>query len=287
MPLDPKDIERYTLEGLRDILPGVQMIEQSLDSDGLSQILGNGNYTLEAIYDFGKSNVDQKSGVDMLYRASNPGGEMLQEAVSIFTGYLEYDIKGAIQEFAKLDLPIIDYYFSDQEKAGDLGILEAVYYNPFVDPIITQGWKIIIGSQKVLIDDSPNYISSEQGKDLTEVLYQAFNNVLFQHPQTYFVKTWLTRVKNEGLWADCRVNLEDWEIGKQLLYQYADSWDMKAEKVSKKQSILLIPKEISELEQGDKILTDTQAFAAEQIRQREEAERAERKKKKKFWQFWK
>lgn len=280
--MESDDLKKYTFEGFKDSFNSIQEKE---NEDFFEQTLQNNDYRIDALYEFGEGKVDGKSGVSINYTAVGKGDLELRENVSIFTGYIEYDIKGAIDELAKVDVPVIDYLFSSKD-SEKIGILESVFYNPFVKPEIIQGWKIIIGPQKKMIGDNIEFVNGNDAQDILQAVYPELNNQLFPKADTYFIKSWITRVGNEGMWADCRVNMENWELGQNLLFDYGDTWNIGTQKVSLKQIILLIPKELDELEKGFEILENLKEQAAQHVKNKRE-ENTPQPKKKAWWQFWK
>lgn len=284
--MNEAEINKFTLEGLKKSLPNMQITEQEFRGNNLEQSLNKGQYQVDAIYEFGKSAIDGKQGVNMFYTAKGEKEEQIKEIVSIFTDYLEYDVKGAIEEFSKLDLPLINYFFESSYNEDDLNYLESVYYNPFSDPEEIQGWKIIVGVQKKYINNEFEYLKPEESKDIFNAIYAGINNVLFKSPKKYFIKNWISRKGKKGMWADCRVNNEDWKIGQDLLFDYGQSWNIGDDKVSIKQNILLIPTSLNELEKGEEILNMVKQHAQQEIQKRN-LQKNQNPKKKKFWEFWK
>lgn len=283
--MNEEEIKAITLEGLQESFGEISVNNEMFSENSLSQSIGLNKYRIDVKYHFTQSQINGKEGVSLIYTAQGNTDFQIQEATTLFTGHLDYDIKGAIDEMAKLDLPIIHHYFSkepmDEEK---LTYLEAVYYNPFQSPAIVQGWKAYVGMQKRLDDERAEYISPKEEQALFHVLYGAINQVLFPRPQPYFIKCWVTLVQKEGLWADCRVNMQDWEQGRDLLYEYAESWEMTGQKRSLKQVLFLVPTPLEELKNGEKILNQIKNHFQEDIKERsKEPEQS----KKKFWEFWK
>jgi len=278
--MDPEDIERYSLEGFRDSFNMSREQDYSQSNENIKH-----GYRIDTQYHFSEGKVDGKTGVTIHYAASNNKYE-IQEFVSIFTGYAEYDIKGAIDELAKVDVPVLNYFFSEEDN-DTLSQLEAVYYNPFVQPEIVQGWKIVVGPQKKLVGDRVVYLPAETAKEIMEVLYPLMNNELFPYGQPHFIKTWITRVGNDGMWADCRVNAEHWESGEQALFDYGNTWNIGDEKVSLKQVILLIPQDLEDMETGYRTLEKVKEQARQHMRENNIRSSREENGKKAWWQFWK
>lgn len=280
--MNSDDFKKYTFEGFKDSFDSIQEKE---NRDAFEQSLENNDYRINALYGFGEGKVEGKSGVSIEYTAVGNNDIQLHESVSIFTGYMEYDIKGAIDELANVDVPVIDYFYSSKD-SEKIGILESVFYNPFVQPEIIQGWKIIIGPQKKMIDDSIEFINGDKAQDILQAIYQGLNSQLFSKSDTYLIKSWITRVGNEGMWADCRVNMENWTVGQDLLFNYGDTWKIEDQKISLKQVILLVPKKVDELKKGNEILENLKKQAAQHIKNNRK-ESTSKTQKKSWWQFWK
>jgi len=280
--MDEELIKSITLEGLNESFGEIRVNNGLFDGNQLSQSLEDSQYRIDVVYDFTKSSIDGKEGVSLIYKAKGDNGHEFQEATTLFTGHLEYDIKGAIDEMAKLDVPLIHHYFTQGEMDKEkLTCLEAVYYNPFQEQEVIQGWKAYVGVQKCVEDGKVHFHSRSEEHELFYVLHGAINQVLYPNPQPYLIKCWITRIQVEGMWADCRVNMQDWEIGRDLLYDYAEGWVMKGQKRSIKQVLLLVPVPMEDLENGEKILSQIKSHFQKQIAQ------VQKKSKKKFWEFWK
>jgi hypothetical protein len=276
-----EELQKFTIEGLKAALPEKKISHQETSKGNINQTIEDDKYRIDAFYEFGKSSIDDKTGVDLKYTVTGASGEKFEESISIFTNYMEYDIKGAIEEFSKLDLPLIEYYFEIEKDENEIKYLESVFYNPYEKPAQVQGWKIIIARKKETIDNDMKYVKPEEAQDIFQVLHQGINNQLFNKPEKYFIKSWLTRVGLEGMWADCRVNNQDWEVGKDLLFNYGQSWDIGKKRVSIKQNILLIPSSLDDMENGHEIYRQIKEHADKVIGEQQKT------KKKKSWKFWK
>jgi hypothetical protein len=276
-----EELQKFTIEGLKAALPEKKISHQETSKGNINQTIEDDKYRIDAFYEFGKSSIDDKTGVDLKYTVTGASGEKFEESISIFTNYMEYDIKGAIEEFSKLDLPLIEYYFEIEKDENEIKYLESVFYNPYKKPAQVQGWKIIIARKKETIDNDMKYVKPEEAQDIFQVLHQGINNQLFNKPEKYFIKSWLTRVGLEGMWADCRVNNQDWEVGKDLLFNYGQSWDIGKKRVSIKQNILLIPSSLDDMENGHEIYRQIKEHADKVIGEQQKT------KKKKSWKFWK
>ncbi|MCB9232494.1 MAG: hypothetical protein H6581_12565 [Bacteroidia bacterium] len=275
------ELEKYTLEGLAESLPKVLMILQ--EKGETEQGLESGKFRIDLKYQATTSAIDGREGIDLLYEAKGQSGESISEMVSLYTGFLDYNVKGAVNEFTRLDLPLIKYLFDpDTFDQQEINIVESVLYNPFVKPEKVLGWKILIGTAKETIDGSSSFIDPAESREIFQVLYAAINKFLLPRPQTYLIKNWVTRKGMEGLWADCRVNMQNWKDGVDHLYHLAESWSIGVETKSLKQNILLIPCKMEELEKGEEILEKVKENARQALRAQKEPE-----KKKKGWQFWK
>jgi hypothetical protein len=274
-------LQKFTIDGLKAALPNKKISHQKASENNISQTIEDDKYQINAFYEFGKSSIDDKTGVDLKYIVTGTSGQKFEESVSIFTNYIEYDIKGAIEEFSKLDLPLIEYYFETEKNEDEIKYLESVFYNPYVKPAQVQGWKIVIGRKKEIIDNDFKYIKPEEAQDIFQALYQGINNQLFNQPEKYFIKNWLTRMGNKGMWADCRVNNQNWEFGKNLLLNYGQSWKIGTKQVSIKQNILLIPSSLDDMENGHETYRRIKEHADKVIKEQQETP------KKKSWKFWK
>lgn len=299
--MNEEELKRITMESLKQAFSNNVVNEKVMPNDDLNSFFDNDECQMHFTYQFTTRDRPPNQGLHMIYHIKGAKrGVEFREAVTFFGGDEEISIRGAIDEFAHIDFPIINYFFiGDQEEntINDLEFSENMYYNPMQNPVLETGWKIVCSRLKKLDGTAKSYHLGETAQELYKALFAGLSKSLLPEPNPYLIKCWITRHKTLGMWADCRVNGQEWQEGADLLYDYAETWEMTAEEISMKQNLLLIPISINELSQEmqDKFIdlkaqTDemNKQFLAQmqQTKPSSHDTSAAKQKEKPWWKIW-
>ncbi|MGB0525537.1 MAG: DUF6348 family protein [Flammeovirgaceae bacterium] len=297
-----EEFQKIALESLQVAFANMKVVEKEMPADDPSKFFDNDRFQFDFQCQLTERDRDPKMGINMFYSARNPEeGHEIQEVITFFGGDEEISIRGAMDELAYIDFPVIHYFYEIDHRdtaAKQLEITENMFYDPMQQPIVESGWKVVMSKQRKVVDTDRAYILGEEAQSLYKALFEGISPLLRQPDHFYFIKCWISRHKTLGMWSDCRVNGMSWEDGVNLLYDYAETWDMgEAEEMSIKQVILLMPVAIAELSdemqqkfQEMKVYIDEQnSLLQARLKQeyaKQQATTRVEKPQKPWWKFW-
>lgn len=238
-------------------------------------------FKMDCEFSFKENNsISNTPTVNLHYRTTGSEKERLfNEIVSTFDDTWENAIEKVVNEFIELDFSVLSKYYcagKDDDFQNEVKRLEAVHYNP--EQNTTLGWEVYLSKVRAELHDKVEFTTASQ-TDIFNHLHGLINDYFFPIKEERYLKCWVTKTNKPELFADCRVDMKDWNQGRDMLYTYGEAWNEK-ETQSRKQCILIIPKNLEELKNGKQILEQVKEYAKNY-----KPPKAEHHGK--WWKFWK
>lgn len=175
--------------------------------------------------------------------------------------------------------PIHDYLCQSGHKIGSY--MEMASHSGELNQFI--GWDCFLGPLMITTQTREKLETKIGDNDeflVYKSLFQAMTDELLANPGIYYIRTFMSKIDNEKIDCDCRVNYSEWEHGKSYLLDFLKNYEAPAGIYYIKQNFLLVSKDVTEIQSQDLL-----AGLHKEISKLNPTTATEMKKK--WWEFWK